>query len=331
MKSMNSGPPASVALPDRSSFGIMRSTSTTMVAYSCGVKNVAVNGVGFSPAAARRAVCAAWAASAASAAVQVNPAARGTDPSSPSIERRLILVMLNRALLALVRDVVAGAHRQRQDRPRAVLVRLRHERAAIGDEYVARVVRLAVLVHDRSVRIVPHAGDAALVGDPPAGRPPALLRLMRHRRERRAAHLLDDRPEGLLHVLPLLPLVIAPLEVEAQDRNAVLVDDARIELQVRVLVRHHLASPREAHRRSVDAPVVALELVAVAAERNGRSRGLDAGIRLNVAHESRARHMAAPADFDGVAAREIELLVIHPPRHVQVHAPDALLAVQCAS
>ena len=43
MKSMNSGTPASVALPERSSFGMMRSTSTRTVAYSCAVKNFGLN------------------------------------------------------------------------------------------------------------------------------------------------------------------------------------------------------------------------------------------------------------------------------------------------
>jgi hypothetical protein len=36
---MNSGTRASVALPDRSSFGMMMSTSRLIVAHSCGVKN----------------------------------------------------------------------------------------------------------------------------------------------------------------------------------------------------------------------------------------------------------------------------------------------------
>ena len=45
MKSMNSGTPASVALPDRSSFGMMRSTSTRTVCYWCAVKNFGVNAV----------------------------------------------------------------------------------------------------------------------------------------------------------------------------------------------------------------------------------------------------------------------------------------------
>ena len=42
---MNSGTPASLALPDRSSRGMMRSASRRTVSYSCAVKNVGVNGV----------------------------------------------------------------------------------------------------------------------------------------------------------------------------------------------------------------------------------------------------------------------------------------------
>ena len=51
---MNSGTPASVALPERSSFGMMRSTSTRTVAHSCGVKNFGLNAA-FPAAAALRA------------------------------------------------------------------------------------------------------------------------------------------------------------------------------------------------------------------------------------------------------------------------------------
>ena len=39
---MNSGAPASDALPDRASFGMIRSTSATTVAYSRAVKNCGV-------------------------------------------------------------------------------------------------------------------------------------------------------------------------------------------------------------------------------------------------------------------------------------------------
>jgi len=42
MKSMNSGAFASVALPERSSFGMTMSESTRTVRHSCGVKNFGV-------------------------------------------------------------------------------------------------------------------------------------------------------------------------------------------------------------------------------------------------------------------------------------------------
>ena len=39
---------------------------------------------------------------------------------------------------------------------------------------------------------------------------------------------------------------------------------------------------------------------------------------------------AAAAELDVIAAREIELLVVEPPRHVEVHAADAVLVVRHA-
>ena len=53
MKSMNSGTPASVALPDRSSFGMMMSASMRTSLNSVAVKNFGTNG--FAVAAARAA------------------------------------------------------------------------------------------------------------------------------------------------------------------------------------------------------------------------------------------------------------------------------------
>src|SRR5450759_4724708 len=234
---MNSGTPTSVALPDRSSFGITMSTRTRTVAYSCAVKNVGLKAApGF---AAARAVCACWCACAASASVQVKPAASGAEPSSRSMVRRSMvdIAWLNPSRAALVRDEMAGPHRERQDGPRAVLVRLRHERAAVGDEQVLHIVRLAVPVQHRRARVVPHARDAQLVDDPSAPLQAVVGGLGRHRRSRRPAHLLDEGAEGLLHVLRLLLLVVAPLEVETEDGDAELVHHPGIDLAVGVLVR----------------------------------------------------------------------------------------------
>src|SRR5207237_7928220 len=135
---------------------------------------------------------------------------------------------------------------------------------------------------------------------------------------------------GLLNVLRLLPFVIAPLEVEPQHRDSPLVDETRIELEIGVLVRNHFAAPREAHRRSIHAPVIALERRAVAAKGDRRTRGFDPGEIVNAPKETSAGHVTAAADFDVVATGAIQLLVVEPPRHVKMHAADAVLVVMHA-
>ena len=89
MKSMNCGTPASVALPDRSSRGMIRSTSTVTVAYSCAVKNFGLNGVARFAACAR-AASACSRACCASAGVQTSAAANGADVTMRSAARRVI-------------------------------------------------------------------------------------------------------------------------------------------------------------------------------------------------------------------------------------------------
>ena len=56
--------------------------------------------------------------------------------------------------------------------------------------------------------------------------------------------------EGVLHVADLVQLVIAPLPVEAQHRDAPLVLHLGIDLAVRLLVRDHLAAARQADAAS---------------------------------------------------------------------------------
>src|SRR3954468_23226440 len=48
---------------------------------------------------------------------------------------------------------------------------------------------------------------------------------------------------------------------------------------------------------------------------------------MDAAEESGAGHPAAAANLDVIAAGEVERLVIDPPRHVEVHAADAVLVV----
>src|SRR5216117_2739807 len=143
-----------------------------------------------------------------------------------------------RPFLHLIGDVLARAHRQRENRPRRVLVRLRYEGSAVRDEQVLAIVRLAPADRHGGLRVVPHA---------------------------LAAQLRDERPEGLLHVLHLLVLVVGPLPMEPRNGDAPPVYHVRVDLAVAVVVGDHFAAAREADRGAVVAAVVVLELLAVAA------------------------------------------------------------------
>ena len=61
----------------------------------------------------------------------------------------------------------------------------------------------------------------------------------------RSAHRFNNLLERFLHVPGLQNFVLAPLEVEAQHRNAPLIDDVRIDLAVAILVGNHFAAARE--------------------------------------------------------------------------------------
>src|SRR3989454_264282 len=199
-----------------------------------------------------------------------------------------------RSLLHLIGDVVAGAHRQRENRPRRVLICLRHEGPAVGDEQVLTVVRLAPAVRHGGLGIVPHTRPAQLVDDDAAGGDAVPLLGGRHRREHLTTHLGDERPERLLHVFHLLVFVIRPLPVESQHGDAPPVHRAGVDLAVAVVVRDHLAAAREADRGAVVAAVVVLELLAGAAARGGAG---------NPPPEAVGRHLRAAPDFRVVAAR----------------------------
>ena len=163
-------------------------------------------------------------------------------------------------------DVVRRAPRQREDRPRRILVRLRDERPAVGDEQILHVVRLAVRVEHRRLRVVAHARAAELVDDRAAGRDAVALLLRRHRRERPA------RPSRR-SARGRSPACASPgctrSRVHFQWKRSTGMPNwsttVGIDLAVAVVVRDHLAAAGEADRRAVVAAIVVLELRAVAA------------------------------------------------------------------
>ena len=145
--------------------------------------------------------------------------------------------------------------------------------------------------------------------DHAARRDAVAILLARHVPPWRAAHLRDERAERLLHVLDLEVFVIGELPVEAEHGDAPFVHDSRIDFAVAAVVGNHLAAPREPDVRAVVAAIVVLELLAVPA----------AVPLLDPAAEARLRQPRAAPHLDVVAAREVELLVVEPPRHVDVH------------
>jgi hypothetical protein len=88
------------------------------------------------------------------------------------------------------------------------------------------------------------------VDDVAARRDAVALLLRRHLGERRAAHLADERPEGLLHVPDLVVLVVGPLPVEAQHRDPPAVHHLGVELGV--ALSFGIISPRP--ESPIDAP-----------------------------------------------------------------------------
>src|SRR5215207_5247427 len=138
------------------------------------------------------------------------------------------------------------------DRPSWVVPGVLREVRRADHEEVVHVPDLAVLVHHRSTRVRTHDGSTldvrrliwndTVVGD----RPARVLNLPAHRRR-------DARQRRLRDVLHHHPLIIGPVEGEAQQRVAPRVAVGRIEIEVVLPVGRRLALHAE-----VDDPVVVL-------------------------------------------------------------------------
>src|SRR5439155_22008394 len=121
-------------------------------------------------------------------------------------------------------------------------------------------------------------------------------------------------------MLRLLDLVIRPFPVEAKHRYSILIDNSRIDLTVTVVIGDHFTTAGEADHRPPKPAIVVLEICAVAT---------GAVITLDTGHESEGRRCAAAAaKFDVISAREVELLIVKPPRHVEVHAADSIFVMR---
>src|SRR5690606_23913334 len=244
MNSMKSGTPASVALPDTSSFGIMMSTRTAMVAISWSLKNVSARN--FSSRAissgVRSMVCFTVTCVVLGLSVS-HPWTNNPAPTAPTAMdfkyfRLSIMLMFRIYRLQIlffhfVNHEFRGTHRQCQDGPCRVLVRLRDEGSAVDDEKILARVCLVEFVDHRFPRVVAHTCRAHLMDNPSRGRQSVLICFRIGVTPRNhPARGFNNLLERFFHVLRLLHLVVAPLVMEAKHRYSVLVDGIRIDLAI---------------------------------------------------------------------------------------------------
>src|SRR5215813_2027289 len=270
---MNSGAPASTAPPDLSSLGMMVSQSEVSVSYCLAVKYL---GAYFPAGAAAFSLRTAWCAiSAACSGITCSTEPPAAPIASVLSTSRLeipsvltgspLFASLQAALLGLFEQVVRGAPGQRHDGQRGIFVGIGNERRPIGDEDVLDVVRLTVAVEHAGFRIGAHARRADFVNDLSAGQNSKGIRTVDSGLGLiGAAHHLDDGLERFLHVLGLTQFVFAPLEMEAQDRNAPLIHTIGVKFAVCIRIRNHLAAPGKPNGCSVYLARAALQLQPVA-------------------------------------------------------------------
>src|SRR5215468_4594495 len=104
--------------------------------------------------------------------------------------------------------------------------------------------------------------------------------------------------------------------MEAQHRNAPLIDEAGVELAIGIGVWDHLAAPGESEIGAVLLPQALFQ-------RESITFAVVAGI---VEHAN-SRHVASAPQFDVIAAREIVFPIKLPPRHIHVQAADSIVVV----
>src|ERR1019366_3753664 len=128
----------------------------------------------------------------------------------------------------------------------------------------------------------------------------------------------DDLLESILHVFRLQDFVVAPFEVETQHGDSPLVHRVRIEIAIAVGIWDHFAASGEADLRAVHLAQVALQLDAITAAQDA----------LGTIEVIAPRQAAPAAKLDVISAREGHLdgllVLVVPPRHVHVHAADAV-------
>src|SRR6478752_7612437 len=122
-----------------------------------------------------------------------------------------------------IHQTVHAAPGEGHDGEGGIFVRVGGEGAAVGDQEVFDVPGAAFVIHHGVFGIAAHAGGADLVDDLAGAVDGFGAVVLVNRSEAGAAHAFDDGLEGAVHMAGLVQLVLAPLPVEAQHRNAPLI------------------------------------------------------------------------------------------------------------
>src|SRR5882757_6490766 len=161
--------------------------------------------------------------------------ATGGDLALDRLGRLLPWYLLQIAFLQLVGEIIARTPAQRHDGPSGILATGVDKGAAIDDEQILYVVRLLKLVQHRSLGIATHARGAHLM-DGPAFSEHATADVY-DLEARRFKHFLC----GFLHVLGHAVLVVAEFVMKTQRRDAPLVFDDRIEVDIILVAGENFA------------------------------------------------------------------------------------------
>src|SRR6185312_4882894 len=136
-------------------------------------------------------------------------------------------------------------------------------------------------------------------------------------------HRGQDLLEGLLHMLRLLHFVLGVARVEPQHGNTILVHYIGIDLAIIVNAGDRLAAAGHSHVGAKKIPVVLLQRGAIAAGLFLFALYLKIAVQIFDAPAEPIKGLTeSAAELDMISPGEIQLLIVQPPRSVDMHAAD---------
>src|SRR5690349_186641 len=132
----------------------------------------------------------------------------------------------------------------------------------------------------------------------------------------------DDLAERFPRMPGLQNFILSPFEVELQHWNAPFIHDVLIDFAPAIVVGDHFAAAGKTDERSEQLAAALFEFRSVPSAEEA----------LRATETAGARHVTTAAELDVITAGEghlvLELLVVIPPGHVEVHSAGAVIVVR---